>query len=277
MDVFSLKKEFMINAIIHVIVLCIWVPLSVTYPATIANLSLYGFMHPLIITSTIYPYWLSLQEIKMKILEQQRKELDAIELKDILAIPKGFHEFYNYLKSEFGCENLLFWARIERLKRFEDDPEATKEIVLSIYHEFIQPGSCYMITLPIELQRKIQEDICEVIEDRYPVDQYVDLYNDAQARIYHVMKKEAYVRFKRSENFTSITRKTQFLKTEVETKKGTGGLGGFWATTAPSHIQYSPLRSPMPAPDTSVSSLPPASEVSSLQSLSIELEGRAVV
>jgi len=264
----------MINGLIQVTVLCIWAPLTFFYPANISNLALYFCMHTWITTSTVYPYWLSIKETRMKIEEQKRKEVDSIELKDILAIPKGFHEFYNYLKTEFGCENLLFWARIERLKRFEGDPETTKEIVLSIYHEFIQPGSCYMITLPIELHRKIQEDICEVIEDRYPVDQFLDLYNDAQLRTYNVMKRDAYVRFKRTEIFSSISRKTLFLKAGGEERRF-GGFGGFWATAASSSIQYSPLRSPMPAPDISLS---PSriSAVSSLPSLSIELEGQVV-
>jgi len=131
-----------------------------------------------------------------------------------------------------------------------------------------------MITLPIELHRKIQEDICEVIEDRYPVDQFLDLYNDAQLRTYNVMKRDAYVRFKRTEIFSSISRKTLFLKAGGEERRF-GGFGGFWATAASSSIQYSPLRSPMPAPDISLS---PSriSAVSSLPSLSIELEGQVV-
>jgi len=89
----------MINGIVQVTILCIWIPLSFFYPSNISNLALYFFMHVWIGTSTVYPYWLTIKEMKMKRIEQNRKEVDAMELKDILAIPKGFHEFYNYLKN----------------------------------------------------------------------------------------------------------------------------------------------------------------------------------
>ncbi|CAH1795434.1 unnamed protein product, partial [Owenia fusiformis] len=112
---------------------------------------------------------------------------------ELLSDATGKHEFEVFLKKEFSQENIWFWLACEDLKY--SPSSKVQEKVKAIYREFLAPGAPCEINIDSKTMEKTQQNLQS--PSRFTFD-------EAQAHIYSLMKKDSYARFLRSDHYKSL-------------------------------------------------------------------------
>jgi len=186
-DIFYLKQELIVAAIIGLITWPIILAISYTDPNSaiqvnyliVFNFDLLHFCvvtFPLIQTFLPKPYILSYGPVK-----GINDVLDHEDLKQI---------FMKTLIRELAHENLMFYNEMEDLTKA--DNEKKPKLATEIIRKYIKEGAALQINLDDRVQKKCLEGIQN--------DQYDALY-DAQAHVLEILTTDCYPRFFRSQEF----------------------------------------------------------------------------
>jgi len=168
-------------------------------------------IHIVFLFGTVWPYYLSLQEMK-KISQQTQVELS---LNEILQNTTLSIEFARYLELEFSSENLLFWNEIETFKQFiMDENKSHAEIwseIERIFTMYIREDSPYQINLPYDIRQEVESSIensgsvfsNELSQDtpKEERESPLSIFNKAQREIYNLLASDSLNRFRLSEGY----------------------------------------------------------------------------
>jgi len=205
-DAFSIKIEVTfcfytagLSFIAYLILFYTSLPRSlISIPAVIT-------LHVALITSTVWPYYLSRKE--MQNLNSKSKSSLMPLLLEILDTPEGFEAFLRYLETEFSSENLLFWKQVERIKNLNDQNNDWKESVLAVYHQFLRENAPCAVNLPFYIRTKVDEAMelfHEENEAELSFSELVLPLEEAQKNIYDLMNQDSFPRFQQTPIFIEL-------------------------------------------------------------------------
>uniref|UniRef100_A0A0N5AQL3 RGS domain-containing protein n=1 Tax=Syphacia muris TaxID=451379 RepID=A0A0N5AQL3_9BILA len=127
-------------------------------------------------TSTLYPTK-----------EEIRNWENSFE--SLLSNKYGCLMFREFLKTEYSVENLDFWLECEEFKKMKDGKKATQQRARTMYNQYIAAQApkevCYFLTS---------------LEDGAKL----NMFSLAQSRIEHLMEKDSYPRFLKSDKFLRL-------------------------------------------------------------------------
>uniref|UniRef100_A0A1B0B121 Regulator of G-protein signaling 7 n=1 Tax=Glossina palpalis gambiensis TaxID=67801 RepID=A0A1B0B121_9MUSC len=125
----------------------------------------------------------------------------AFSMRELLKDPVGREQFAKFLEKEYSVENILFWEAVQEMKALPQS--AIKEAIHNIWQQFLAPDSPYAVNVDsksIDLAR-------EAVNCNNPNRWCFDV---AAAHIYHLMERDSYPRYLRSEaykDFLNCSRK----------------------------------------------------------------------
>mmetsp|Transcript_38403 Transcript_38403/g.74483 ORF Transcript_38403/g.74483 Transcript_38403/m.74483 type:complete len:532 (+) Transcript_38403:184-1779(+) len=119
-----------------------------------------------------------------------------ITLEDVLKSQVGFQLFSKYCKENNSGENIGFWAAIQDYRSITDE-ERRLHKAQNVMNNYISSHAIHQVNLPAKLRRRIEEQM-EVN------DADATLYDEAQACIYGLMKRDVFPRFKASPSFDEL-------------------------------------------------------------------------
>eukprot|EP00475_Leptophrys_vorax_P010957 TRINITY_DN1750_c0_g1_i2.p1 TRINITY_DN1750_c0_g1~~TRINITY_DN1750_c0_g1_i2.p1 ORF type:complete len:482 (+),score=106.77 TRINITY_DN1750_c0_g1_i2:84-1529(+) len=158
---------------------------------------------------------------------------------EFLEDPRFYALFRNHLANEMSVENLLFWSDVKKFKQKIElnvqadslDPETMEEMRLSclkIYTAYIKSGAIADINIPHETRQKLIEEGQKIEagdipqDSRQCVEMYLNLYADAEQKIFYLMRDDPFKRFLRSSKFTEY--RAQTMSERVLLKNPSGKL-----------------------------------------------------
>jgi len=236
-DVYQMKTEHKICLLCSSIIFIIYGILqALDYNVAQIGIAFVTCLHVVFILGTVYPYYLSIQEIKL--LQANTKTSSDLSLREIINHPDLVKEFAHYLESEFSSENLLFWNEVANYKKnyfFEkqeaDEGEGKKEETNKSYTEiwseierifltYIKEGAPYQVNLPFAMSQQVEFYINQKTgENLSPQQSSIDgkdkeieyflspsqVLNEAQDEIYRLLASDPLQRFKRTEGYLKFT------------------------------------------------------------------------
>ncbi|XP_006008316.1 regulator of G-protein signaling 5 [Latimeria chalumnae] len=119
-------------------------------------------------------------------------------LDKLLSSKQGLATFRIFLKSEFSEENLDFWMACEDYKKIKS-PAKLASKAKKIYEEFIQTDATREINIDYETRDITKKNILEATPS---------CFDEAQNKIYILMKKDSYLRFLKSAVYQGMVKKT---------------------------------------------------------------------
>uniref|UniRef100_A0A1A9WCF1 Regulator of G-protein signaling 7 n=1 Tax=Glossina brevipalpis TaxID=37001 RepID=A0A1A9WCF1_9MUSC len=125
----------------------------------------------------------------------------AFSMRELLKDSVGREQFAKFLEKEYSVENILFWEAVQEMKALPQS--AIKESIHNIWQQFLAPDSPYAVNVDsksIDLAR-------EAVNCNNPNRWCFDV---AAAHIYHLMERDSYPRYLRSEaykDFLNCSRK----------------------------------------------------------------------
>jgi hypothetical protein len=152
----------------------------------------------------------------------QENKLKIKDLTSLLNHPDGFVLFQNFLKKELAVEFALFWKDVERYKR----GEVTASEIFSLY---ISENAPLFVNIPSEMRTdiiwqfnkdvKVDSDRSRIKSVQKALLQFpsmtemsevtvpkVDIFKAAQAEVLRVMFSDAFVRFRKTPEYTRFAR-----------------------------------------------------------------------
>ncbi|VDD96834.1 unnamed protein product, partial [Enterobius vermicularis] len=134
-------------------------------------------------TSMLYP---SKEEIR-----QWEKSFESL-----LNHKYGSLIFRDFLKTEYSVENLDFWLECEEFKKMKEGKKATQQRARAIYNQYIAAQSPKEVNLDADTKAATKAALEEGAKP--------NMFSLAQSRIEHLMEKDSYPRFLKSDKFLKL-------------------------------------------------------------------------
>ncbi|XP_068615378.1 regulator of G-protein signaling 14-like [Brachionichthys hirsutus] len=120
----------------------------------------------------------------------------AVSFEKLLEDPCGVDYFTSFLRSEVSAENILFWQACEKFRKIPATSlDELKAEAGSIYGTYLSDSAPYSINI----------DDTAKTEERDLEQPTPDMFNNAQAQIFKLMKMDSYRRFVRSALYQRCT------------------------------------------------------------------------
>uniref|UniRef100_A0A0N5AEZ3 RGS domain-containing protein n=1 Tax=Syphacia muris TaxID=451379 RepID=A0A0N5AEZ3_9BILA len=108
----------------------------------------------------------------------------------------GCLTFREFLKTEYSTENLDFWLECEEFKKMKNGKKATQQRAHAIYDQYIATQSPREVNLDADTKTVTKQALEEGAKP--------DMFSLAQNRIEHLMEKDSYPRFLKSDGFLKL-------------------------------------------------------------------------
>jgi len=130
---------------------------------------------------------------------------------------QSYENFYNFLKSEFSGENLLFWSRVEEYRScdFEKDVGKSDSLALvtakSIYIDFLDGSAVQCVNISGSRRQKLTQWYVDVtseakLKQASQPEVLKNLFRDAQREIFALIQRDPLVRFQNTPACQEIQR-----------------------------------------------------------------------
>ncbi|XP_055015155.1 regulator of G-protein signaling 14 isoform X2 [Boleophthalmus pectinirostris] len=120
----------------------------------------------------------------------------AVSFENLLEDPCGVRYFTDFLMSEVSAENILFWQACEKFKKIPATSlNELKTTARSMYNMYLSESAPYSVNID-DTARVEEQDLEQPVPD---------MFNQAQAQIFKLMKMDSYRRFVRSPLYQSCT------------------------------------------------------------------------
>lgn len=125
---------------------------------------------------------------------------DSMELKEVLEHPIGKELFRQHLVNEFSIENLNFYQAVKKYKQIFSSHSvmSTNKLARNLYSKYISASSPEQINLSHEVAMKLHA--AREVDRQYSV----NIFDEAQANIYKLMKNDSFYRFKLTQDYKSF-------------------------------------------------------------------------
>lgn len=123
---------------------------------------------------------------------------DEMALVHVLCIKQGFHLFNAHLNAEYSSENLDFWNAVHQYNSMSQDKHR-KIRAADMMNKYIKDSSSAQINISARTGQRIEEG--------FAAGRYKGLFNEAQAEIYELMRKDSFARFRDSKPFQDFVAK----------------------------------------------------------------------
>jgi len=105
--------------------------------------------------------------------------------------------FGMFLKSEYSCENLMFWNACNILKDVQDEDEFQENVEI-VFKTFLEPSSLHEVSLDFKVKEKLDKDRGETAPRT--------IFDEAQIKIYSLMHRDSFPRFLLSETYRQLVK-----------------------------------------------------------------------
>jgi len=188
-DAFRIRDELRLVAASWLVCTVLWVVFTYGNVSDICSYYLPGFFFVELayissfVFSTMWVWWLALQDSKKK---DSEAPSSALRLAQLLEDSKFKKDFANFLCLQLCIENLHFWEAVQKY-RYVGENEAHKE-GKTIYEKYIESGGPYEIAVPSKVKKVIEKSVAEAC--------YAPtLFDDACTYILDLMETDSLPRF----------------------------------------------------------------------------------
>ncbi|KAM9324479.1 regulator of G-protein signaling 21 [Gastrophryne carolinensis] len=117
----------------------------------------------------------------------------------LLANKDGLSAFRDFLKSEFSDENIEFWLACEDFKKTKISSQLADK-ANKIFCEYVQAEAPREVNIDHKTRELISKRLSQPT---------VNCFDDAQDLVLHLMAKDSFPRFLRSEQYKGLVKKQQ--------------------------------------------------------------------
>lgn len=187
-DSLGIKIELLCTAVSFVL---IGVPFQVLrYSQSEASYTFYPFELALmscvvITTGLVYPLTLSCMHARTR----ARGSTEQPETLDYLLTSSSFGAFFEFLKSEFSAENLLFWVAVREFKALAEPRLDDVDFVLNTY---ILVSAPFQVNVSEATRNRTLERVKQWSLSQGDAQ---SIFDEAQTEVFNLMNQDAYPRF----------------------------------------------------------------------------------
>jgi len=122
--------------------------------------------------------------------EDEKKGPSINQIEFFLTVNEGKESFKQFLVREFSVENLMFYTEVQYYKKIEEESDL-KETAKTIHETYVELGAPFEINIEMEIRNQVAEQL----NSGKPT---VNIFDEAEKAVLHVMREESFPRFKKS-------------------------------------------------------------------------------
>ncbi|EDO32804.1 predicted protein [Nematostella vectensis] len=112
----------------------------------------------------------------------------------LLSSKYGVNQFQEFLRSQYGEENLCFWLAVEDYRRLEDR-ESRRDMARMIYEDYVSTLSPTEISLDAKIRATVDKSMSDPDQNTF---------DPAQDHIYTLMYHDCFPRFIKSKHYKNL-------------------------------------------------------------------------